>query len=168
MDCINSVVFSISFNDDIYGFFKGGRGLRQVDPISSLIFVLVMEYLTRLIRINSRNSKFRFHPMCKELKLTNIHFADDLFLFCKGNVESINCLMNAFKEFSDATGLSANMHKSNVYFGGVSENTGRDILAITSFQYGSFPMKYFGVPLPPTRWNASVCNSHIDKINCKN
>ncbi|XP_062085965.1 uncharacterized protein LOC133792073 [Humulus lupulus] len=61
--------------------FAGRKGLRQGDPISPLLFVLVMEYLTRLLNQVVQHREFRFHPMCKNLHLVNLCFADDMILF---------------------------------------------------------------------------------------
>lgn len=62
-------------------FFAGRRGLRQCDPISSLLFVLVMEYLSRALQIMSQFPYFKYHPMCKKLKLRHLIFANDLMIF---------------------------------------------------------------------------------------
>ncbi|KAL0307638.1 UNVERIFIED_CONTAM: hypothetical protein Scaly_2976400 [Sesamum calycinum] len=48
--CVSTASFSISLNGSIYGFFKSSRGLRQGDPISPYLFVLVMEVWSTLIR----------------------------------------------------------------------------------------------------------------------
>ena len=46
MTCISIASFFINLNGELYGYFHSTRELRQGDPMSPLIFVLVVEYLT--------------------------------------------------------------------------------------------------------------------------
>ncbi|GKE62850.1 RNA-directed DNA polymerase, eukaryota, reverse transcriptase zinc-binding domain protein [Tanacetum coccineum] len=90
MTCVKSTSFSIYLNGDMHGFFKGGRGLRQGDPISPYLFTLVMEVFSLIMEKNiEESSGFGYHFGCKELKLSHMCFADDLLVLCKGNRESI-------------------------------------------------------------------------------
>ncbi|KAH0689775.1 hypothetical protein KY289_017133 [Solanum tuberosum] len=107
---------------------------------------------------------FKYHPMCKKLKLTYLIFADDLMIFCKGYVDSVNRVMETLAHFNAATGLEANLEKSNVYLAGVDERVKMQILARTEFSEGVFPIKYLGLPLSPKKWKKIECWSLIDKI----
>lgn len=57
---------------------------------------------------------FKFHPMCKSLKLTHLIFADVLMIFCKSDKKSIQRVMEVLGNFNIVTGLVANIEKSNI------------------------------------------------------
>lgn len=56
--------------------------------MSPLLFVMV-EYLSRVLNKMALLPNFRFHPMCKRLRMKSLIFADDLMIFCKGNISSV-------------------------------------------------------------------------------
>ncbi|XP_062100443.1 uncharacterized protein LOC133806345 [Humulus lupulus] len=126
-----------------------------------------MEYLNRSLQSNAKSSSFRFHPMCKDLKLINLCFADDVILFCKGTVGAVSVLKDSLKKFSEATGLSINSKQSQVYFGGVAAEVRTEILQGLNLSAGSFPLHYLGVPLRPTKWKHTDCELIIQKMRVK-
>ncbi|XP_062103917.1 uncharacterized protein LOC133815045 [Humulus lupulus] len=145
----------------------GRKCLRQGDPMSPILFVLIMEYMTRSLQLASRSPSFRFHPMCKSLKLVNLCFADDIILFCKGSVGAVSALKMALGKFSEASGLSINAKKSQIYFGGVTAGEKREIFQVINLTEGTFPLHYLGVPLRPTKWKHVDCEFIIHKMRTK-
>jgi len=47
--CISTMRFPVLVNSETTGFFSSSRGLHQGDPLSPLLFILVMETLGRLV-----------------------------------------------------------------------------------------------------------------------
>ena len=118
MVCVTSVSFSVHINGQIAGKFSGGRGLKQGDPLSPLLFVITMEYLSRLLHKTNLTKGFKFHPHCKALKLTHLMFANDLIIFSKRNPPTVKLIMIALTIFYDYASLKANMGKSQMLVGG--------------------------------------------------
>lgn len=88
MLCVSTAQYSIVLNGTSFGYFKGGRGIRQGDPISPYIFVICMEVLSRLFNQASLEPRFKFHPGYKSSKLNHLMFADDFMLICAADVFS--------------------------------------------------------------------------------
>ncbi|GKD30933.1 RNA-directed DNA polymerase, eukaryota, reverse transcriptase zinc-binding domain protein [Tanacetum coccineum] len=140
MQCITSSKFSICLNGGIQGYFKGGKGLRQGDHISPYLFTLIMEVFHMIMIKNIVGCKeFGYHFGCKELNLSNICFADDLLVLCKGNKESLQVIKQSLDEFSQVSRLTANLGKSVIFFGGIKEEERKDLLQILPFKCGKLP-----------------------------
>ncbi|OIT32488.1 hypothetical protein A4A49_51678 [Nicotiana attenuata] len=150
---VTSPKFLVNVNGESYGYFERKRGLRHDDPASPLLFVRVMDYLSRLLKCVSSLLDFRFHPMCKQLKLTHLIFFDDMLIFCKADNRSFSRVMEALTHFSNTSGLVENMEKSNIFMDGIEDHVKEQLLAMTGSSLGTFPIRYFGFPLSPKKWN---------------
>ncbi|XP_074278168.1 uncharacterized protein LOC141601764 [Silene latifolia] len=164
MICVSSPSYSLHVNGSTFGFFQGKRGLRQGDPLSPLLFTLVMEYLSRILHVVSLQDTFRFHPMCGHIKLNHLLFADDLLMFCKGNAASIMWLLRSFSTFSTASGLCLNRDKSDIYFNGVPGDIIEDIVKISGFRIGKLPFNYLGVPISAKKISKFDSQKLIERI----
>lgn len=163
MLCVRTPSYSLSINGGIHGFFPGKQGLRQGDPLSPFLFILSLEYLSRLLKSNT-GEDFNYHPQCDKLKLTHLAFADDLMLFSRGDEGSIQILMDAMKEFGEVTGLKLNVSKSNVYLAGVNEQDSRSILELSHLTRGDYPFRYLGVPIVAESMKVIHYTPLLDKL----
>ncbi|GJT19247.1 RNA-directed DNA polymerase, eukaryota, reverse transcriptase zinc-binding domain protein [Tanacetum coccineum] len=159
-----TVGFSICVNGKSFGYFKGGRGLRQGDPISSYLFTIVMEVLNLIIQSQIvQKGNFKYHSGCEELKITNLCFADDLFILCNGDCESVKVIKLALEEFGSTSGLVPNLGKSTMFYRYINEDLKNKILEIVSFAVGKLPVRYLGVLLVTISLKVKDCKCLVDK-----
>ncbi|KAL2943061.1 LINE-1 retrotransposable element ORF2 protein [Bienertia sinuspersici] len=164
MTCVTSAQYSLIINGCHHGHAKFKRGLRQGDPISPFLFVVCMEYLSRLLKKMAMETAFKFHPRCKPMALTQLFFTDDLILCSKGDIESVRLVTNYFQAFSTTTGLKANCSKTEVYTCGVKENVISQILQETGFKSGNLSFRYLGVPIYSKKIGIGQCEQLVDKM----
>ncbi|XP_072066970.1 uncharacterized protein [Arachis hypogaea] len=66
------------------------RGLRQGDPLSPLLFVLVVDVLHRMLEEAVRNGRITLLLVGRDhIELSHLQFADDTILFCPPKTETI-------------------------------------------------------------------------------
>jgi len=105
-ECITNPRFTIALNGSLVGYFLGKKGLRQGDPLSPYLFVIAMEVLSLLLQeAAATDPRFGFHPWCKSIGLTDLCFADDLFIVSAATTESIQVIQGVLSEFEELSGL---------------------------------------------------------------
>jgi hypothetical protein len=166
MQCVGTTSFSIVINGSTHGHFEGRRGLRQGDPLSPFLFVICLEYFSRSLS-SLKNTEFNYHPKCKPNEITHLAFADDLILFARGDIPSIELLMERLQDFGASSGLQASLSKSNLFTAGLQSNDMDEIRRITGLEVGNFPFRFLGIPLAAMRLTASQFSPFIEKITEK-
>ena len=164
MACITSPKFSICVNGELTWFFASKRGLRQGDSLSHFLFLITMEAFLRSFSKAALHPRFDFHPRCKGINLTHMCFANDIFIFAKGNANSVEITMDERAKFETFSGMQVNKQKSVVFLAWVNKNVKATILSMTGFSLGSLPMKYLGVPLISSKLSHTDCLPLMDKM----
>ncbi|GKD16537.1 putative RNA-directed DNA polymerase, eukaryota, reverse transcriptase zinc-binding domain protein [Tanacetum coccineum] len=134
---------SILVNGSLTSEFNVRRGLRQGDPLSPFLFIIIMEGLHVALSNSVRNGLIRdINIGSSNINLSHLFFADDVVIttdWCNHNLENI---IRIFKVFYLALGLKINIHKSSIYGIGVSSEdvhlastTGCRGLAISSLKF---------------------------------
>ncbi|KAL5580279.1 hypothetical protein UlMin_012721 [Ulmus minor] len=146
--CISLVNFSIMINGKPRGRFGASRGLRQGDPLSPFLFILVADILGRMMDKAVRIGEVKgFEVGREEVVVSHLQFADDtLFLLepDKSNIEKVNTIL---KFFSMCSGLKINMNKSSLAGISLTEEEVGVLASEVGCEKGYWPMKYLGLPL---------------------
>ncbi|KAK4381059.1 putative mitochondrial protein [Sesamum angolense] len=167
-ECVTTPMFLVCINGNPHGFFKGSRGLRQGDPMSPFLFVLIMEVLQLMLQQRiDQNEGFSFHWRCKEIGLFQLCFANDLLLFCKADVASVRIFRHGLDEFAKLSGLHANPQKSQLILSRSAPPMREHLLAALQFQEGHLPLRYLGLPLLASRLLISDCQPLLLKIDSR-
>lgn len=82
--CVSTASFSVPVNGELAWYFKSERGLRQGCSLSSYLFVICMNVLSRMIDQDAVERRIGYRPKCKGIQITRICFADDIMVFVDG------------------------------------------------------------------------------------
>ncbi|XP_058774268.1 uncharacterized mitochondrial protein AtMg01250-like [Vicia villosa] len=94
--------------------FGVNRGLRQGDPLSPFLFVLVAEALTRLVRKSIEIGEFESFDIKRRCEVDILQFADDTLLIGKGSWKHVKALKIVLRSFELVSGLGINFHQSKL------------------------------------------------------
>ena len=168
--CISTVRFSVLINGCPSGFFGSTRGLRQGDPLSPLLFVIVMEALSKMMDravLGGYLTGFRVGlAEGRNVLVSHLLFADDTLIFCDANLSQIEHLRFVFIWFAAISGLKTNLGKSGIVLVGDVLNL-EDLMLVLGCKTASLPMKYLGLPLGAHFKDSTIWNPIIEKMERK-
>ena len=146
--CISSVSYSILVNGEPHGDIKPTRGLRQGDPLSPYLFLLVSEGLNGLIQQAVTAGHLRGFSLCRNgPQISHLFFADDTLLFCRAELREVQTIQNILHKYELASGQKINSSKTTLFFGKsvslVSKNAIKNLLGVPEIKEYE---RYLGLP----------------------
>jgi hypothetical protein len=138
----------IKIHDYVGDNFQTHKGLRQGDPLSPILFNIVVDMWAILINQAKGNGQTNgIVPHLVDNGLSIHQYADDTIIFMDGDLEKAKKLKLLLCAFEQLFGLKINFHKSDVFYFGdakISENVYSQLFGC---QIGTYPFKYLGIPM---------------------
>jgi hypothetical protein len=139
------------------------RGLRQGDPLSPMMFILVMDVLGHMF--SKAADEGLLLPLSRRAFKHRVSmYADDVVLFLRPTADDIEVTMDILSLFGEATGLKTNLQKSNVLPIRCEDTDIANVQTLLPCALADFPCKYLGLPLSLKRLTKNQVQPYIDRI----
>nr|CCA66178.1 hypothetical protein [Beta vulgaris subsp. vulgaris] len=168
MTCVTTASASILVNGSPSTPFKLKRGLRQGDPLSPFLFVLIGEALNQVILKATNMGLWSGVEVCRNgLKITHLQYADDTLVFSDARLESLKNIKMALILFHLASGLQVNFHKSSIIGMNTSKTWLNEAANSLLCKTGDIPFTYLGLPIGENIHKIKAWDPIINKISMK-
>ncbi|GKU88292.1 hypothetical protein SLEP1_g2574 [Rubroshorea leprosula] len=167
--CLQTASVIVLINGSPTDEFKMERGIRQGDPITPFLFLIVAEGLNGLIEAAVSKDLFQgvdIGPF--GLNISHLQFADDTVIMGKADPTNIKAVKGILRWFELVSGLKINFNKSVLYSFHVSDEWGRMVAATLNCKSGSIPFTYLGMPIGDVMCRRKSWIPIIDNFKEKN
>ncbi|XP_038697968.1 uncharacterized protein LOC119995523 [Tripterygium wilfordii] len=138
--------FSILFNGNSLGYLKSGRGLRQGDPLSPALFIIMTESLSRnLNNLYLLNAAFSYQTGRRMDIISHLAYADDILLFSNGSRKAFEGLLKVLSRYEHCSSTLR-------------------LMELTSFNKKKLSITYLGCPLSIERKRVNLYDNLVDKF----
>lgn len=170
MQCVSTVSYSILINGEVTKNLKPSCGIRQEDPLSPYLFILIMEALSRLIseaeKNNGRISGLQISR--RSPSISYLFFADHFLLFYKANPQSCVAVKHLIRKFCKYSGDVINFAKSFVMFiPNTPQKFKRFMRSLIGTLFADDFGKYLGVDVEINGRSSSKFQPLLEKIERK-
>eukprot|EP00253_Pinus_taeda_P003415 PITA_03415 len=164
MSLVSSSFFSILINGIPTSTFRSSRGLRQGDPLSPFLFIIMAEGLGRSLTSAIQTRALKGINLHNSPTISHQQFVDDNMIFGHSSIQEARSLNSLLNIFSVASGACINRIKSQIFFFNTHPTTQRAIARILGFSIASLPSKYLGAPLLDLAQKHSSWTSLLERL----
>lgn len=151
-DILNSGTSSVLLNGKAGKVIHCRRGVRQGDPLSPLLFVLVADLLQSIVNKAKDLNLLKLPiPLRCFTDFLIIQYADDTLIIleaCNSQLLTLKALLHSFGE---STGLKVNYNKSIMIPINIEEERLDHLARTFNCEKGKLPFTYLGLPLGLTK-----------------
>ncbi|GJW24668.1 RNA-directed DNA polymerase, eukaryota [Tanacetum coccineum] len=162
--CLRSSRGSILINGSPTKEFQFFRGLKQGDPLSPFLFILVMESLHISFQRVVDAGLFNGINLSSTVNLSHLFYADDAIFIGQWNELNIDTLVRVLECFFRASGLRINMSKSKIM--GVNVEDAK--VKIAANKLGCLvlktPFTYLGTKVGENMHRKHAWNEVVEKV----
>nr|XP_027103110.1 uncharacterized protein LOC113724399 [Coffea arabica] len=161
---VSSCHFSVLINGGPVGFFRSTRGLRQGDPLSPALFIIMAEFLS----LSLCSGFIPYSVPSGGSPPVHLGYADDVIVFCNGGWVSVRKVMGVLIDYQRVSGQLVNVSKSCCLLSKkVFGLRSRRVAEETGFARKSLPITYLGCPLYEGRRSKSLFAGIIYKVQAR-
>lgn len=169
LNCVCLALMSILLNGSSLKPFNMEKGLRQGDPLSPYLFILISEALVWFFK-NATDLNL-IEPVLigkNKVRLNLLQFADDTLMFVTNNPQCITNYFRILDIFAVMSSLNLNFSKSNFITWKLEDHVWASELAVSvGCIHTKCPITYLGFPLGKNMNRCSTWKPVLEKIHYK-
>ncbi|GKV37224.1 hypothetical protein SLEP1_g45281 [Rubroshorea leprosula] len=147
-ECLASSSVSVLINGSPTNQFLVSKGLRQGDPLSPFLFLIVAEGLNGLMSSAVEKQLYKGVMIGNEgVAVSHLQFADDTIFFGEASEDNIGVIKSIMRTFELSSGLKINFGKSQLIGIGVEDNWRKKMAYKLCCKEGEIPFNYLGIPI---------------------
>lgn len=168
-ECVGTATASVLVNGSLTNEFSLGRGLRQGDPLSPFLFLLVAEGFNVLME--AMVARRLFHGYCvgshDPLMVSHLQFADDTLILCEKSWANIRALRATLLIFEELSGLKVNFSKSLLVGVNVPGSWLSEASLVLNCKVGTIPFLYLELPIGGNASQLVFWKPLLNRINTR-
>ncbi|KAM0002505.1 putative RNA-directed DNA polymerase [Helianthus debilis subsp. tardiflorus] len=126
--------------------FQCQKGVRQGDPLSPFLFLIIMEAFSCLVRKACELGELKdLRFLSGNLPISHLLYADDAVILGEWSRDNIEKTARLLRVFHSCSGLKINIKKSFLFGIGVGNEEVTEMANLLGCRHGEFPFDYLGV-----------------------